>query len=110
VGGVVDILLLKIVLYGSVQSVQQGEGAQQSRHLLAHFLRLFLEFPCCKRVVHYYLYNNLLARISRCYFSGGLYNSTNLAHFPRQKLWDILGVVSGFLLLENVFLLLICTF
>jgi hypothetical protein len=33
-------------------------------------------------------------------FQGGSYNSTDLAHFLGRKLWDCLGVVSGFLLLE----------
>jgi hypothetical protein len=39
---------------------------------------------------------------------GGPYDSTKLAHFPRQNLWGKnLGAVSGFLLLEIVIFLLI---
>jgi hypothetical protein len=38
---------------------------------------------------------------------GGSYNNTNLAHISRQKGVGLLGDVSGFLLLENVILLVI---
>jgi hypothetical protein len=102
---------LEVVLYGSVQSVQQGKGhknrgklAQKSRQ----FWRVFLVAGGHTVDVHttdcWHIFQGVV-------FLGRAYSSTNLAHFSKAEIWGtVLGVVSGFSLAGNCILLLICTF
>jgi hypothetical protein len=98
------LLLLEVVLYGSVQSVQQGERGTKIEASLLHknrgsFGGFFLLAGGRTDVVR----TTTVAHFSRCCSVGGSYNSTGFGTFSKAEIvGTVLGVVSGFLA-GNVF-------